>query len=82
MIIPIRCFTCNKVIAHLWEEYLKQIQLEYIKEDIKNNRKNRFVDIETIENKTIEGKILDEMKLNRYCCRRMMLSHVDLCDKI
>ena len=82
MIIPIRCFTCNKVIAHLWEEYLKQIQLAYIEEDIKNNRKNRFVDIETIESKTIEGKILDEMKLNRYCCRRMMLSHVDLCDKI
>ena len=82
MIIPIRCFTCNKVIAHLWEEYLKQIQLAYIEEDIKNNRKNRFVDIETVENKTIEGKILDEMKLNRYCCRRMMLSHVDLCDKI
>ena len=21
MIIPIRCFTCNKVIAHLWDEY-------------------------------------------------------------
>ena len=59
MIIPIRCFTCNKVIAHLWEEYLKQIQLAYIEEDIKNNRKNRFVDIETVENKTIEGKILD-----------------------
>ena len=82
MIIPIRCFTCNKVIAHLWEEYLKQIQLVYIEEDIKNNRKNRFVDIESIENKTIEGKILDQLKLNRYCCRRMMLSHVDLCDKI
>jgi DNA-directed RNA polymerase I, II, and III subunit RPABC5 len=82
MIIPIRCFTCNKVIAHLWEEYLKEIQLAYIEEDIKNNRKNRFVNIETIENKTIEGKILDNMKLNRYCCRRMMLSHVDLCDKI
>jgi len=82
MIIPIRCFTCNKVIAHLWEEYLKEIQLAYIEEDIKNNRKDRFVNIETIENKTVEGKILDEMKLNRYCCRRMMLSHVDLCDKI
>ena len=21
MIIPIRCFTCNKVIGHLWEKY-------------------------------------------------------------
>ena len=82
MIIPIRCFTCNKVIAHLWEEYLNRIQLAYIDEDIKNNKKKRFIEIEELENKTIEGKILDEMDLNRYCCRRMMLSHVDLCDKI
>ena len=82
MIIPIRCFTCNKVIAHLWEEYLNKLQLEYINEDIANNKKNRFVDIETLENKTNEGKILDEMGLKRYCCRRMMLSHVDLCEKI
>jgi DNA-directed RNA polymerase subunit N (RpoN/RPB10) len=82
MIIPIRCFTCNKVIAHLWEEYLNRIQIEYIKEDIKNNKKKRFVDIEEVRNKTIEGKILDELGLNKYCCRRMLLSHVDLCDKI
>ena len=82
MIIPIRCFTCNKVIAHLWEEYLNKIQIEYLKEDIKNNRKERFINIEQLENKTLEGKILDELKLNKYCCRRMILSHVDLCEKI
>ena len=82
MIKPIRWFTCNKVIAHLWEYYLDKIQLDYLNEDIANNKKNRFVDIETLENKTIEGKILDEMKLHRYCCRRMLLSHVDLCEKI
>jgi len=82
MIIPIRCFTCNKVIAHLWEEYLNRIQVAYIEDDIPNNRKNRFVNIEQLENKTIEGKILDEMGLNKYCCRRMLISHIDLCDKI
>lgn len=81
MIIPVRCFTCNKVIAHLWEEYQNRIQMAYIEKET-FNRKNRFVNIEDLENKTIEGKILDELKLNKYCCRRMMLSHVDLCDKI
>jgi len=25
MIIPVRCFTCGKVIAHLWEEYNKRV---------------------------------------------------------
>jgi DNA-directed RNA polymerase subunit N len=25
MIIPIRCFSCGKPIAHLWEEYKKRV---------------------------------------------------------
>ena len=82
MIIPIRCFTCNKVIAHLWEDYLERTQMIYIDEDIKNLKKKRFIDIEKIENKTTEGKILDDLEINKYCCRRMILSHVDLCEKI
>ena len=82
MIIPIRCFTCNKVIANLWEEYLNRIQMASLNEDIANNPKQRFVNIETFENKTVEGKILDEMGLNKYCCRRMLLAHVDLCEII
>lgn len=26
MIIPVRCFTCGKVIGHLWEEYIKKVE--------------------------------------------------------
>jgi len=26
MIIPIRCFSCGKPIAHLWEEYKKRVE--------------------------------------------------------
>ena len=26
MIIPIRCFSCGKPIAHLWEQYKKRIE--------------------------------------------------------
>lgn len=25
MMIPVRCFTCGKVVGHLWEEYKKRI---------------------------------------------------------
>jgi len=25
MIIPVRCFTCGKVIGHLWAEYKKRV---------------------------------------------------------
>ena len=61
MIIPVRCFTCNKVIAHLWEEYQQKIQEQYLKDDVANNQKARFIDINDIKNKTVEGKILDNM---------------------
>ena len=26
MIIPIRCFSCGKPIAHLWEEYTERVE--------------------------------------------------------
>ncbi|MHA1590251.1 MAG: DNA-directed RNA polymerase subunit N [Candidatus Njordarchaeales archaeon] len=26
MIIPVRCFTCGKVIGHLWEEFKKRVE--------------------------------------------------------
>lgn len=26
MIVPVRCFSCGKVIGHLWEEYNKRIK--------------------------------------------------------
>ena len=29
-----------------------------------------------------KGKVLDDLGLNRYCCRRMLLTHVDLISKL
>lgn len=26
MIIPIRCFSCNKPVAHLWEDYKARVE--------------------------------------------------------
>jgi len=26
MIIPIRCLSCGKPVAHLWEEYLERVE--------------------------------------------------------
>lgn len=82
MIIPIRCFTCNKVISGKWKIYNEKVQTEYLKQDVKNNQKKRFIDINDLENKSIEGKILDEIKMYKYCCRRMFLSHVDMAEII
>ncbi len=59
MIIPIRCFSCGKPIAHLWEEFKKRVESG---EEAK--------------------KVLDELGLERYCCRAVFLGNVDLLDLV
>lgn len=34
MIIPVRCFTCNKTIAHLWNEYENGLKNDMKPKDI------------------------------------------------
>ncbi|MES1901980.1 MAG: DNA-directed RNA polymerases I, II, and III subunit RPABC5 [Paramarteilia canceri] len=59
MIIPVRCFTCGKVIGHKWEAYISLLQTEYF-----------------------DGDALDALGLKKYCCRRMLLTHVDLIERL
>ena len=55
MIIPIRCWSCGKPIAHLWEKFQQR------------------------SGKGDERKqVLDELGVERYCCRSMFLGQVDL----
>ena len=84
MIIPIQCFSCGKQIAHKWEKYQQKIQEEYNKNP--NLNKVNILTEDVVEfiknNKSIEEKTLDELGLKRYCCRRMFVSHIDLCGKL
>jgi DNA-directed RNA polymerase subunit N len=54
--IPVRCFTCGKVVSGVWDEYKRRIKAEDT------------------------GKVLDDLGIDRYCCRRMLLAHVELVD--
>ena len=67
MIIPIRCFTCGKVIADKWEYYDKQVK------DIENDDTKTDAEINEFR-----STLLDKLGLKRMCCKRMMLSHVDI----
>jgi len=85
MIIPIRCFTCNKVLANKWEYYKQKIQSKeeetknskITKESLKieNNREIYF-------SETYKGDILNDLNITKICCRRHFLGHVDLIDLI
>jgi DNA-directed RNA polymerase subunit N len=55
MMVNIRCWSCGKPIAHLWEEY---------------------------KDRTLAGedkkKVMDDLGLERYCCRSSLMSHIEL----
>ncbi|MEW6295438.1 MAG: DNA-directed RNA polymerase subunit N [Candidatus Diapherotrites archaeon] len=59
MIVPVRCFSCGKVIGEFYEEFKKRMQ--------KGEE---------------AAKVLDELGIERYCCRRMLLTQVDKIDEI
>ena len=53
MLIPVRCFTCGKVISNLYLDFKEKLT----------------------EGKT-PSDAMDELGMDRYCCRRMFTSHV------
>jgi DNA-directed RNA polymerase subunit N len=59
MIVPVRCFSCGKVIGDKWEDFARRVKEG---EDA--------------------GKVMDSLGVTRYCCRRMLLSHVEIIDEI
>jgi DNA-directed RNA polymerase I, II, and III subunit RPABC5 len=76
MIIPIRCYTCSKVLADLYRYYLEQVRKRKLAEGL-NVDKVIYLTNDNFE-KTIEGQVLDEIGLKNVCCRRHFLSHVDI----
>ena len=59
MLIPVRCFTCSRIVGNKWELYKKLTE-------------------EGMSNK----EALDQLGLEMYCCRRMLLGHIDLVDQL
>ena len=59
MIIPIRCFSCGALIAHVYKPYL-----------------------EMLEKGESSEKAFKDLRIERFCCKRMIVSHVDLIDEL
>jgi len=76
MIIPVRCFTCGKVIADKYKFYLESVRQKKVTLDIDEN-KVLYLTPEYIK-KTPEGIAMDELGLTSMCCRRHILTHVDI----
>ena len=76
MIIPIKCFTCGNVLADKYRFYQDKVRQIKIEKGIAVDKVVYLT--KTHIEKTPEGKILDDLGLNNPCCRRHMLTHVDI----
>jgi DNA-directed RNA polymerase subunit N (RpoN/RPB10) len=76
MLIPVKCFTCGKVIGNMYDYYINEVKRR--KGGVKNNSEEiQYLDETNIE-KTVHGIILDELHMKDMCCRRHFLTHVNI----
>lgn len=66
-LIPIRC-TCNAVVAGKWNRYQQMVK--------EKAGDSKIAYLSATQTKTIHGKILDDLKVTKPCCRRMFLTQV------
>ena len=76
MIVPVRCFNCNKVLGHLWDPYIQKIQEASSEAEVEKEKK--YITIEEAQQKSPECKALDDLGITKYCCRAIMMGTVDL----
>lgn len=76
MIIPVLCFTCGKPLADKYDFYIEEVnKLKASGNTSKDANAPQFDELRT-------GPILDKLGLKRYCCRRHMLTTVDMMETI
>jgi len=75
MIIPVRCMTCGSMIGSKYIAYTNYVNELYGTTQNKHNYITQ--DIGDLFNETPEKKALDKVGLQRYCCRRHLLTHTD-----
>ena len=60
MQVPVRCFSCGKVIGDKWEEFQER----------------------TDEEGEDKKEVLDDLGVQKYCCRTIFLTHVDTIEEV
>jgi DNA-directed RNA polymerase subunit N (RpoN/RPB10) len=83
MIIPVKCFTCGMVLANKYRFYIEKVREKKLGKQTNINESSKNIDkvlylTKEFHDKTPEGEVMDELGLNKMCCRRHLLTHVDI----
>jgi len=81
MIIPVRCMTCGKLLADKYEYYERELLRKKLALNSDDDPLIININAKDIK-KTIAGEIMDELGLHRICCRKVMLTSINIIDEI
>ncbi len=81
MLIPVRCYTCGKLLADKYQYYESELLRKKLAINSKEDPLMININADDIK-KTIAGEIMDELGLTRICCRKVMLTSINIIDEI
>lgn len=74
MLIPVKCFTCGKEISSYYRAYEREVRQKKLASGV-----NDVVYLTKVQtDKTAEGEVLDRLQIVKMCCRRHLLTHVEI----
>ena len=77
MIVPVRCYTCGKCIGTKYYTYKERVAELKKKENLP--LKDTVINMNAaVIDKTVEGRVMDDLGLVRLCCRKIFLGHIEL----
>jgi DNA-directed RNA polymerase subunit N len=79
MIIPIRCMNCGNILADKWVWF--QEQVAKLRNEQGLGSEPIYIDGTSLPD-TPERQVCEKLGLTRYCCRKHLLTHRDLIEKI
>ena len=82
MIIPIRCMNCGFMLADKWRYY--QAEVARLRKERGLGTEPIYIDGTSMPDSglTPERETCDKLGITRYCCRKVLLTHRDLIEKI
>ncbi len=79
MIIPVRCMNCGFTLADKWLWY--QARIVQLRKEMGVGAEVQYITGKDVPD-TPERRAMDELGVTRYCCRKVLLTHRDLLEKI
>jgi len=77
-LIPMRCFTCGEMLASKYITYVNEVERLKGEKGCAGQKTTEYLKDPKDLTPSVEAQVMDKLELHMMCCRRHMLTHVDI----